>query len=291
MSTQPLPTPVAAPPPSEGQGVTTALDLRDASRACCSCCRRSSCSVSSSIYPAYYTIRLAFYEGDFNFGFFHYLGLDNFKHLLTNDPDFLDLSKFHGSTSSKSSLQERRRRVGQQPPLGHLLHQLRRLSSGLGSPCSRCGSATSAPSRRRSSCRWRSRRPPSGSSGSSSTARTPTSASSTPLIDAFDSGFHPIAWLGRSEPRQLRPDLRVRLGVGRLRDGRALRRDQGDSGRDHGGGARRRRGRVEHLPAHHVADAQPAALRRDDLALHQRDQGLRHHLRHDRRRPRARPAA
>lgn len=48
------------------------------------------------IYPAYYTIRLAFYEGDFHFGFFHYLGIDNFKQLLTNDPAFLDLSKFHG---------------------------------------------------------------------------------------------------------------------------------------------------------------------------------------------------
>ena len=46
------------------------------------------------IYPAYYTIRLAFYEGDFHFGFFHYLGIQNFKQLLTNDKDFLDLSKF-----------------------------------------------------------------------------------------------------------------------------------------------------------------------------------------------------
>lgn len=46
------------------------------------------------IYPAYYTTRLAFYEGDFHFGFFHYLGIDNFKNLLTNDKDFLDLSKF-----------------------------------------------------------------------------------------------------------------------------------------------------------------------------------------------------
>src|SRR5262245_15465573 len=46
------------------------------------------------IYPAYYTIRLAFYEGDFKFNYFHYLGIDNFKELLTNDPDFLDLSKF-----------------------------------------------------------------------------------------------------------------------------------------------------------------------------------------------------
>src|SRR5207249_2829041 len=46
------------------------------------------------IYPAYYTIRLAFYEGSFNFGFSHYLGIDNFKELLTNDKDFLDASKF-----------------------------------------------------------------------------------------------------------------------------------------------------------------------------------------------------
>jgi len=46
------------------------------------------------IYPAYYTTRLAFYEGDFHFGFFHYIGIDNFKQLLTNDKDFLDLSKF-----------------------------------------------------------------------------------------------------------------------------------------------------------------------------------------------------
>jgi alpha-glucoside transport system permease protein len=48
------------------------------------------------IYPAYYTTRLAFYQGDFKFNFFHWLGLDNFKNLLTNDPDFLDTSKFHG---------------------------------------------------------------------------------------------------------------------------------------------------------------------------------------------------
>jgi alpha-glucoside transport system permease protein len=91
MSTQPLPTPVAAPPPSAGgrmrlgrlQGllfVSPALVVL----------------AIFLIYPAYYTIRLAFYQSDFHFGFFHYLGVDNFKQLLTNDPDFLDLSKFHG---------------------------------------------------------------------------------------------------------------------------------------------------------------------------------------------------
>ena len=31
------------------------------------------------VYPAYYTIRLAFYEGDFNFGFEHYLGLEELQ--------------------------------------------------------------------------------------------------------------------------------------------------------------------------------------------------------------------
>jgi alpha-glucoside transport system permease protein len=46
------------------------------------------------IYPAYYTIRLAFYDGDFLFRFYHWIGLHNFKQLLTNDADFLDLSKF-----------------------------------------------------------------------------------------------------------------------------------------------------------------------------------------------------
>jgi alpha-glucoside transport system permease protein len=46
------------------------------------------------VYPAYYTIRLSFYESDFFFGFTHWIGIDNFKNLFTNDPDFLDLSTF-----------------------------------------------------------------------------------------------------------------------------------------------------------------------------------------------------
>jgi alpha-glucoside transport system permease protein len=46
------------------------------------------------VYPAYYTIRLSFYQSDYLFGFTHYIGLANFKNLLTNDPDFLDLSHF-----------------------------------------------------------------------------------------------------------------------------------------------------------------------------------------------------
>jgi alpha-glucoside transport system permease protein len=46
------------------------------------------------VYPAYYTVRLAFYNSDFLFNFTDWVGLDNFKDLLTNDPDFLDVSKF-----------------------------------------------------------------------------------------------------------------------------------------------------------------------------------------------------
>ena len=56
------------------------------------------------IYPAYYTIRLAFYQGDFDFHFFHYLGLKNFRDLLTHDPDFIDTSKFHGLNIVKELL-------------------------------------------------------------------------------------------------------------------------------------------------------------------------------------------
>jgi alpha-glucoside transport system permease protein len=46
------------------------------------------------VYPAYYTIRLAFYKSDFFFGFTDWVGLSNFKELLTNDKEFLDLSTF-----------------------------------------------------------------------------------------------------------------------------------------------------------------------------------------------------
>jgi alpha-glucoside transport system permease protein len=46
------------------------------------------------VYPAYYTVRLAFYQGDFLYRFANFLGIDNFKELLTDDPSFLDLSSF-----------------------------------------------------------------------------------------------------------------------------------------------------------------------------------------------------
>jgi alpha-glucoside transport system permease protein len=45
------------------------------------------------IYPAYYTIRLAFYQSDFLFGFTNYVGLQNFRDLF-QDKDFFDVSHF-----------------------------------------------------------------------------------------------------------------------------------------------------------------------------------------------------
>jgi hypothetical protein len=85
MSTQPLPTPVAAPPPSEGwrmqprsifgrlQGFLFVLPALVV-------------LAIFLIYPAYYTIRLAFYQSEpFHYSFSPYLGVDNFKQLLTND--------------------------------------------------------------------------------------------------------------------------------------------------------------------------------------------------------------
>ena len=47
------------------------------------------------VYPAYYTIRLSFYDSNpFLFTFTNWVGLDNYKNLLTNDPAFLDLHTF-----------------------------------------------------------------------------------------------------------------------------------------------------------------------------------------------------
>jgi alpha-glucoside transport system permease protein len=45
------------------------------------------------IYPAYYTVRLAFYKSDFLFSFTNYVGLQNFKDLF-QDKDFFDISSF-----------------------------------------------------------------------------------------------------------------------------------------------------------------------------------------------------
>jgi len=95
VSTQPLPTPVTAPPPSGGRGV----GFRSAagrSQGVLFVLPALIVLALFLIYPAYYTIRLSFYKGDFLYNFVDAVGLDNFKDLLTNDPDFLDTGKFHG---------------------------------------------------------------------------------------------------------------------------------------------------------------------------------------------------
>jgi alpha-glucoside transport system permease protein len=45
------------------------------------------------IYPAYYTVRLAFYKSDFLFSFTNYVGLQNFRDLF-QDKNFFDISSF-----------------------------------------------------------------------------------------------------------------------------------------------------------------------------------------------------
>jgi alpha-glucoside transport system permease protein len=137
------------------------------------------------IYPAYYTIRLAFYEGDFHFGFFHYLGLENFKQLLTNDPDFLDLSKF--------------------PPGGALVNNLRwvivyiSLSLIIG-----LGLAVLAVRVRYERVVKTAIFVPMAISATAVGiiwlfvyAPDPNIGVLNALLHGFDNGFHPIAWLGR----------------------------------------------------------------------------------------------
>lgn len=45
------------------------------------------------VYPAYYTVRLAFYKSDYLFAFTNYVGLQNFRDLF-DDKDFFDVSHF-----------------------------------------------------------------------------------------------------------------------------------------------------------------------------------------------------
>jgi alpha-glucoside transport system permease protein len=56
------------------------------------------------VYPAYYTVRLAFYNSDFLFRFTDWVALDNFKDLLRDSPDFLDVSHFPPSGAMINNL-------------------------------------------------------------------------------------------------------------------------------------------------------------------------------------------
>jgi len=95
MSSQPLPAPAPAAPAPPAKGRRFGLRARPSSLSgFLFVLPALVVLVIFLIYPAYYTTRRTLYEGAFHFGFFHYLGIDNFKELLTNDKDFLDLSKF-----------------------------------------------------------------------------------------------------------------------------------------------------------------------------------------------------
>jgi len=102
MSTQPLTTPVATPP-TEGRRVGVRARVERLQGVIFVLPALIVLGLFL-IYPMYYTTRLSFYKGDFLFNFFDWVGLDNFKDLLTKDPDFLDTSKFHGWNIPKELL-------------------------------------------------------------------------------------------------------------------------------------------------------------------------------------------
>src|SRR6266849_2022985 len=184
MSTQPLPTPVAAPPPSEGRRVGP-RSVFERLRGMLFVLPALVVLSLFLIYPAYFTIRLAFYEGSFNFGFAHYLGVANFKELLTNDKDFLDLSTF--------------------PPGGALINNLRwvifyiSLSLLIG-----LGLAVVAVRVRYERAVKTAIFIPMAIAATAVGiiwlfvySPNPDTGLLNALIRGFDSGFHPIAWLGR----------------------------------------------------------------------------------------------
>jgi alpha-glucoside transport system permease protein len=185
MSTQPVTTPVAGPPPpSEGRGAR-AWSGFERLQGMLFVLPALVVLALFLIYPAYYTIRLAFYEGDFHFGFAHYLGIDNFKQLLTNDKDFLDLSKF--------------------PPGGALVNNLRwvifyiSLSLIIG-----LGLAVLAVRVRYERVVKTAIFVPMAISATAVGiiwlfvyAPDPNIGVLNALLHGFDHGFHPIAWLGR----------------------------------------------------------------------------------------------
>jgi alpha-glucoside transport system permease protein len=90
VSQQPLPAPAVQPPPGPGAARSFGARFQGAAFTLPAIVVLG----IFVVYPAYYTIRLAFYNSDFFFNFTGWVGIDNFKELLTNDSDFLDLSTF-----------------------------------------------------------------------------------------------------------------------------------------------------------------------------------------------------
>jgi alpha-glucoside transport system permease protein len=182
--TQPIPTPLAAPPPSEGRRLRPWSALERVQGLLFVLPALVVLAVFL-IYPAYYTIRLAFYEGDFHFGFFHYLGVDNFKQLLTNDKDFLDLSKF--------------------PPSGALINNLRWVIFYIGlSLLIGLGLAVLAVRVRYERVVKTAIFVPMAIAATAVGviwllvySPDPNVGVLNALLQGLDSGFHPISWLGR----------------------------------------------------------------------------------------------
>src|SRR5436189_2946342 len=184
MSTQPLPAPAAPAPDAKGRQVLLRSRV-EGLKGFLFVLPALVVLAIFLIYPAYYTIRLAFYEGDFHFGFFHYLGIENFKQLLTNDKDFLDLSKF--------------------PPSGALINNVRwvifyiSLSLIIG-----LGLAVLAVRVRYERAVKTAIFVPMAISATAVGiiwlfvySPSPDMGILNALLHAFDSGFHPVAWLGR----------------------------------------------------------------------------------------------
>jgi alpha-glucoside transport system permease protein len=197
MSTQPLTTPVDVPPPSEAPATGQSSSFFGRLQGMLFVSPALIVLALFLVYPAYYTIRLAFYEGSFNFEFFHYLGLKNFKDLLTNDPDFLDTSKFHGFNIVKELIYK--------SDGGALINNIHWVIFYLGfSLIIGLGLAVLAVRVRYERAVKTAIFVPMAISATAVGiiwlfvySPNPDTGLLNAIINAFDNGFHPIAWLGR----------------------------------------------------------------------------------------------
>ena len=89
-------------------------------------------------------------------------------------------------------------------------------------------------------------------------------------------GFETQQFLINAPLNTLHAHHRHGLDPGRLRDDRALGRDQGDPRRDHRGGQARRRPGLQDVPLHHPAEHPGRARRRHHDDRHRHAEGLRH---------------
>ena len=97
------------------------------------------------------------------------------------------------------------------------------------------------------------------------------------------SASRPQQFLINAPLEHLLPDHRDDLDPGRIRDDRAVRRDQGDPRRHHRGRPARRRHRAGRCSGASPCRASARARRRDHHDRHRHAEGLRHRPDHDRR--------